>query len=795
MNLHGRTVSHIASLAAFLLLLNAGCHSRRTVSAVAELAALTNLATFCEPPAGASAMESTWDRRGGNVDWWEIPPPLPGSTNLYEALRVEGPGCIRRIWQTNTQALEWLFYLDGEAEPRLRLTQDELFGMDSEPDRHATRGSVSGGCYTYVPIPFARSIRVALRLPPVVGARPYFQINYERFPAGTPVVSWTPSAAAAVSDAVARVNAAWNPQRVADAAAETVRGLAWRRLAVPPGQQAVLLDEPHGGTLVSLGVRPDFSALGSGALRAAMLRCLVLECTWDGAAAPSVQVPLGDFFCNGLQPRRFASLPMANVNGAYLCRLPMPFRRGARIVIRNDGPVAVPLDVATTVAPGDPGNRLYLHAAFHAALGQTTPLEMLRTTGSGKYVGSYLVALGMDGSWNILEGDEIFRRDGQDAPVHHGTGLEDYFNGGWYYFGLCDMPLHGLLEKAAMRTAQYRFHLTDPVTFRRDLRLEWECGGQPGAPPAGYLSGVAYWYQDHPGPANSVLPPLNQRFPPLEQVGMMAAMSELFELERLGLIADAMERCAYDEVAWRQVPEHAFFTLRRLAYREMLLGHAAVRDELAALAAQTNLLPGVSAQARLLLWRGEKPGRAIFGAHGYCDYRLFVDGQPVGQGNDFATWQAFPVELSPGEHLLQAEITARPQYAFFSAGFSAFFTNVVTDTSWDFARTKPEGWPASSGDRKLWQPYEGTPGIVPTMMWWRFAPNAIPCVQSWHQVGGPCGDWQDLPGRTAYLRRRIVVPAVAGDRPPAPPRRYLDNTATPVRPRDDTSNEGMGHGK
>jgi hypothetical protein len=72
-------------------------------------------------------------------------------------------------------------------------------------------------------------------------------------------------------------------------------------------------------------------------------------------------------------------------------------------------------------------------------------------------------------------------------------------------------------------------------------------------------------------------------------------------------------------------------------------------------------------------------------------------------------------------------------------------------------------------------------------------PNAIPCVQAWHQAGGPCGDWGEVPGRTIYLRRRIVVPASAADRPPRPIRRVRDDSSVPVRPKDDTSNEGVRH--
>jgi hypothetical protein len=522
-------------------------------------------------------------------------------------------------------------------------------------------------------------------------------------------------------------------------------------------------------------------------MRSVLLRGLVLEGYWDGASAPSIQVPMGDFFCNGMHPRQFASLPMSHLEGSYLCRLPMPFRRGARLVLRNDLASDVVIETAHELSSEDPGDHLYLHASFNAATSSGAPFRIMRTVGRGKYIGCYLIALGMDGGWNILEGDERFFRDGGEAPVIHGTGLEDYFNGGWYYFGLFELPLHGLLEKAAMRTAQYRFHLTDPFDFQREMRMEVEFGDANSA--GGHLSAAAYWYQDRPGAAGSRLPPVEQRFPPIDRVGWQTIMSELFELERVGLIEDARRRCEFYAAVLANQPEHAIFRLRALAYREMQTGYRSVRDRYANIAAMTNLPPEVVEQARLLHWRGAKPGRAIFGAHAFGDFRLRVNGETLGEGGgNPALWRAWPVELPPGEHLLEAEVTPRHAYAFFSAGFSSFFTNVVSDTSWDYLAEGVDG-----GD-PVWRPYEVTPGYFPTMAFWQFAPNAFPCVQSGQQQGGPFVGWTEPLGRTVKVRRRIRVPepGTYGDHPDMPPRQFMVYTL-PVRPKDDTSNEGRSH--
>jgi hypothetical protein len=79
------------------------------------------------------------------------------------------------------------------------------------------------------------------------------------------------------------------------------------------------------------------------------------------------------------------------------------------------------------------------------------------------------------------------------------------------------------------------------------------------------------------------------------------------------------------------------------------------------------------------------------------------------------------------------------------------------------------------------------------MVWLGFVPNGIHCVQSGHQAGAPCSDWGTPPGRTIYLRRRIVVQASTAYRTPMPLRRTLDDSAAAVRPKDDTSNDGVSH--
>ncbi|MEO8394618.1 MAG: DUF2961 domain-containing protein, partial [Chloroflexota bacterium] len=66
-------------------------------------------------------------------------------------------------------------------------------------------------------------------------------------------------------------------------------------------------------------------------------RKLVIRFYWDGEDAPSVEVPIGDFFCNGWGVRcNISSLPIAvNPAGGFNCYWEMPFRKSARITVES----------------------------------------------------------------------------------------------------------------------------------------------------------------------------------------------------------------------------------------------------------------------------------------------------------------------------------------------------------------------------------------------------------------------------------------------------------------------------
>ena len=79
----------------------------------------------------------------------------------------------------------------------------------------------------------------------------------------------------------------------------------------------------------------------------------------------------------------------------------------------------------------------------------------------------------------FFEGDDQAYLDGVLAI--HGTGSEDFFNGGWYdvpgrWEARASYPLSGCLDysRPQARSGAYRLFLTDAYAFHQSLKLDME---------------------------------------------------------------------------------------------------------------------------------------------------------------------------------------------------------------------------------------------------------------------------------------------------------------------------------
>lgn len=267
-------------------------------------------------------------------------------------------------------------------------------------------------------------------------------------------------------------------------------------------------------------------------------RRLVLRMVWDGEPTPSVEVPLGDFFCNGWCERcNISSLPVAvNPAGGFNCYWEMPFRRRALISLENLGPDQIrgfyyQITYTLTEVPED---RAYFHAQWRRnnPLPYKTPHTILDgVTGQGHYVGTYL-AWGVNnrGWWG--EGEVKFYID-HDAgfPTICGTGTEDYFGGAWDFehpkgeYGIYSTPYLGLpqvikpdgLYNSQQRFGMYRWHVMDPIRFQEELRVTIQALGWRSAaegkprylPLQDDIASTAFWYQAEPHAPFPELPDAN----------------------------------------------------------------------------------------------------------------------------------------------------------------------------------------------------------------------------------------------------------------------------------------------
>lgn len=241
-------------------------------------------------------------------------------------------------------------------------------------------------------------------------------------------------------------------------------------------------------------------------------RDIVLRFYWDGSDHPSIEAPFGDFFgvAMGIDaPVDSWPIQVTGLGRARNCWWHMPFNRSARITAAN------------VVPAGREGARiihLYYYVDYrsyrrpirditylHARFWETDPAErgkMVRLAeieGRGHFVGLILGHRARTQGW-FGEGDDIITVDGKLSFA--GTGTEDYFCDA-YGFRSFSALYHGVPvyegRKIGDRLSAYRFHVMDPIPFRKSFVFDiehwpwfspWPNTGRD------YYSSLAFWYQE-----------------------------------------------------------------------------------------------------------------------------------------------------------------------------------------------------------------------------------------------------------------------------------------------------------
>ncbi|MEA3334635.1 MAG: glycoside hydrolase family 172 protein [Chloroflexota bacterium] len=306
----------------------------------------------------------------------------------------------------------------------------------------------------------------------------------------------------------------------AEAASELGQG--WKVspcLSIPAGQTVEIMDNDGPGVIRHMWMTLDDK----------LFRDIILRIFWDDEATPSVECPIGDFFCCSWNASQRILAQPINVNSVrgLNCFFPMPYRKHARITLHNDSPhdlAQLYYTINYTLEPV-PEESLYFHAQWR----RTNPLPYMTDytlvdgiSGQGQYVGTFMAWQTNNSGW-WGEGEIKMFVDGDDKyPTICGTGTEDYFGGAWCfadgnysapYFGY--QLVTGEVDRPGARVTLYRFHILDPVFFKRDLRVTIQALGwrsdQRYLPLQDDISSVVYWYQTDPHGPFPELPDRNAR--------------------------------------------------------------------------------------------------------------------------------------------------------------------------------------------------------------------------------------------------------------------------------------------
>lgn len=434
----------------------------------------------------------------GNDDYNQFVRVEPDGARVL--LEADGPGVITRIWFTGREPAtqdyrvmdavvlhmeidgEEVEWTEGQSGVTLEtLTSGTLPGFNRP--WVAGRDTASNAFLSYVPIAFARSVRVWIDEPPGNETLVYYQIDWRQLPPGYTVPSFDGTLDAAQVGAMEAATGLWVERTL-----DLPEGRASFERALAPGESAVLgIDEPT--TVRAIHVEE----MGSGRLT------LEGELVVDGVSVIAGPFARWAFAAAPTAPHDSALATVTTSSSTF--RYPFPVRAGLELRLRNSS--AMPVSVRATIehdrgAP-DPdlgALRISCGTTETPAVGQN--LRLLDVRGRGHYAGQFLIVRGAEpgfftGFW-VLEGDHELWVDDEHIL---GTGLEDYFGGSFYYLrSAFVLPLAGASFRSALdvpgepEVSQYRHHLLDTIPFERSLRFEYES----------FLAGSAVehclvWYQ------------------------------------------------------------------------------------------------------------------------------------------------------------------------------------------------------------------------------------------------------------------------------------------------------------
>jgi len=424
---------------------------------------------------------NVYDEKTGKYVHWDANGDGEGIIRREGKLQVfaemEGPGCIWRVWSALPEKGHVKIYLDGASEPVVDMPFADYFDGKHAPFNYPQLSYrlEDVGCRgqnLYFPIPYQKSCKIVAD----EGWGAYYHFNYETFPKGTRVPTFSPALVAQNAGALKQVNDYFAARMGTDPAGR--RPGALERIGmqfVDAGKTATVAELSGPAAITAIRVkRMGFKDRQD---EIAALWKLVLKITWDGQPEPAVWCPLGDFFGTAPGVNKYRSLPTGMTDDGFYALWYMPFATSAVVELVNDDSVPRGAQFEIATAPlAQPFEKLgHFHSKWHR---DVFPLSkdrwpdwvMLRSEGRGRFCGVMLHVWNPRGGW-WGEGDEKFFVDGEKFPSTIGTGSEDYFGYAWGDPHLFQKPFHAqtMTQNNAGHQSVLRWHVLDNVPFQKSF--------------------------------------------------------------------------------------------------------------------------------------------------------------------------------------------------------------------------------------------------------------------------------------------------------------------------------------
>jgi hypothetical protein len=440
---------------------------------------------------------SSYDPTGGNDD---------GFSGKYSYIRkendgwvvadIQGAGVINRLWTPTPSTDTLKFYFDGEKQPRIALPFIDLFSGKVYPFTAPLCGNEIGGYYCYLPIPFARSLKIVYQ---GEGLK-FHQIQYRKLSGNQLVKSFSFDYFNRNRNVFQPLISVWESRLpvMYDS------GIHMRKLnfSLASGEEKSLLELHSGGRITGIEINAGNDLQNADGK-------LTLTARWDNEPQLALNLPFHKFFGYAFgQPAMHSRWIGAN-RDKYYCYFPMPFDSSAILSLKYEDEQGKELMISGTIyysenqRDKDKEGKFYTQSRREYLPEKGKPYRIAAIEGRGHYVGTILTAQGLEEGMTLFwEGDDCSIIDGEMRM--HGTGSEDYFNGGWY--AVADrwdkgvsLPLHGslLYDLKRGRTGGYRLFLSDKINFHSSYQLTMEHGPEKNEVAVDYSS-VGLFYSDRP---------------------------------------------------------------------------------------------------------------------------------------------------------------------------------------------------------------------------------------------------------------------------------------------------------